>query len=133
MRKPSEEFTSVAEGTELGVEWAVCKAPSFAEPARNGYCRVPDHEHNWEDLIDVHGGVTYESSGWIGFDTMHAGDYWPDNDLFSRYGDGDTDWTQELVVEETKRMAQQVSMITNFSEQHQFIQAMNIDLDLGGA
>lgn len=35
------------------------------------------------DLFDAHGGLTYgvDAGGWIGFDTAHAGDYWPTNAL----------------------------------------------------
>jgi hypothetical protein len=130
MSKPSGKFTSVAEGVEEGVEWAVCKAPPFAEPARNGYCRIPDDKRDWEDLIDVHGGVTYGGTNWIGFDTMHAGDYWPGNpQLFTRLRNDDIEWTEEMVIEETKQMARQVAMIRDYSENHQLVQAMNSDRD----
>lgn len=47
----------------------------------NGYVKVPmQHRNlNWPEILEVHGGITYqdESTGWIGFDTSHAFDIWP--------------------------------------------------------
>ena len=88
-------------------------------PYRNGYAGVPN-DHPWhgvsyhdriggkapEDVIDVHGGVTYSGAGFsgdasgawfFGFDTAH-------------YDSGE--WTLEQAIAETERMAEQLAAIT---------------------
>lgn len=56
-----------------------------------GYVQLPPRLrglwHWYDDIpyedVDAHGGLTYgvDAAGWIGFDTAHAGDYWPTNAL----------------------------------------------------
>ncbi len=35
-----------------------------------------------EDNLDVHGGITFVSNGWIGFDCAHSMDYVPSMEIF---------------------------------------------------
>ena len=49
----------------------------------NGYVKLPPGHPNfgreYDDIeVDVHGGLTYgcDSHGWVGFDTLHIGDWW---------------------------------------------------------
>lgn len=103
-------------GVEAGIEYATLHAPLFG--AVNGYIRLPK-DHPWralEDIqssgmpdVDVSGGITYgvDSGGWIGFDTLHAGDYWPG----SMFGpdEGDKHWTPEMVADEARSLARQAA------------------------
>ena len=73
-------------GVADGVVWATVVAPMVGI---NGYAMVPAEGHPWsngwpfddewelDDVLDVHGGVTWTSHPWIGFDTAHAWDWWP--------------------------------------------------------
>jgi hypothetical protein len=76
----------------------------------NGYVRIieghPFYDKGYENIpVDVHGGLTFSehimdnekwSDGyWIGFDTAH-------------YGDNQTNWTLNMVMEETKDLLRQV-------------------------
>lgn len=68
-------------GTCAHIDWRVAEHRLFL--AWCGYVRLPEG-HPWLDYrghgeaipADVHGGITYgpDGDGWIGFDTMHAGD-----------------------------------------------------------
>jgi len=78
----------------------------------NGYVAVPkshpDYEKDYFDIdVDVHGGLTFGEKGekdselypdenlyWLGFDTAHG------------YSGN---WTLEMVVEETERLAKQLA------------------------
>lgn len=66
----------------------------------NGYCKVPEskiyrlevNNMGHPDNIDVHGGVTYgpDDDGWIGFDCIHFGDIWHNEErekYYEEYGD----------------------------------------------
>lgn len=75
-----------------GVECAIVSQPTHM----NGYVKLPqsvDADYNDEmfDQIEVHGGLTYgvDSAGWIGFDTAHAGDHWPDEEINNGLSQGD--------------------------------------------
>ena len=102
----------VASGTHRGVEWYTCKSPFYGI---NGYMRIPEG-HPWHDLTyrEINGRVctehldggawelTYHADdAWIGFDTQHAWDYWPDS--YYPTVAGDTAWTPELVAENARR------------------------------
>jgi len=106
-------MTALVSGVEDGIEWAVCRAPLYG--AVNGYVRIPDG-HPWSgldyDAIDVrvHGGLTFARDGWIGFDTLHAGDYWPGMPDWVR--NGGLEWDQAMVEEEAKSLARQVAAAT---------------------
>lgn len=107
---------AIVHGVEDGIEWATRPAPLYG--AVNGYVRLPDG-HPWRELndiqfddqpdVDVNGGITYgvDDEGWIGFDTPHAGDYWPG--MYYGPSDEDTWWTPEMVVKEARKFARQVA------------------------
>lgn len=107
------EFTDripFAEGVEDGIEWRTLAAPLYG--AVNGYVRIPE-DHPWHgldyDAIDVrvHGGITFADEGWIGFDTLHLGDYWPGMPYGENFAD--THWTWEMVADETRELARKVA------------------------
>jgi len=106
---PSTYSPVVARGEEEGVAWETCRAPIY--DAVNGYVRVPEG-HPWAGLdyvdidVQVHGGLTYSADGWIGFDAMHSGDYWPGMGNLFRNG---REWTAEQVADETRSLARQVA------------------------
>ena len=102
----------VASGTHRGVEWHTHKSPFYGI---NGYMRLPEG-HPWRDLTyrEINGRVctehldggawelTYHADdAWIGFDTQHAWDYWPDS--YYPAVAGDTAWTPELVAVNARR------------------------------
>lgn len=107
---------AIAHGVEDGIEWATRPAPLYG--AINGYVRLPEG-HPWRMLadiqftdqpdVDVNGGITYgvDKDGWIGFDTLHAGDYWPG--MRDTPGYYDTRWTPDMVAEEARKLARQVA------------------------
>ncbi len=105
-------------GVEDGIEWMVVEAPFHG--AYNGYARLPQG-HSWQELdlqgddyevVDIHGGITFgpEEGGWIGFDTMHAWDVWPNGPAVFVATDSPMDihWTVDMVIKEAKHLAQQV-------------------------
>lgn len=108
-------------GRHHGIDWCVCRAPIWG--AVNGYVRIPE-DHPWGGMgydeihesdphLEVNGGLTFARDGWIGFDTLHAGDYWPgERSHFCSAGDCYcTHWTQDMVADETKRLAERVALI----------------------
>lgn len=98
-------------GAHKEIPWMVARHTFLG--SMNGYVLLPP-EHPWldeaiaEKEVDIHGGITYHEDGWIGFDTSHAGDYWEESSWsIPRLGERIL-WTPELVVKETKRLADQV-------------------------
>lgn len=110
MSGPSERMKVVDEGVEDGIAWATCEAPVYG--AVNGYVQIPEG-HPWSGLdyddidVRVHGGLTYADHGWIGFDTLHYGDYWPG----VPYGldSSRIEWTPGMVAMEARALARQVA------------------------
>ena len=110
----------VDRGVEDGVEWVTCRAPLWG--AVNGYALLPEG-HPWRDLDlqtsdkgpDVHGGITFgpTDDGWIGFDTLHSGDVWPESDM-PHYGPDEWDihWTPEMVADAARKLAVQIADVT---------------------
>lgn len=108
--------------THEGIECAILGHPRFGH--LNGYVQVPRGvelplDEYGDPIVDAHGGITYglDEEGWIGFDTAHAGDYWPDrpdpyglNDLYAHLS-FPTEWTFEKLVAEVERLAEQVKGI----------------------
>lgn len=103
-----------ASGTHRGVEWRTRKSPFYGV---NGYMRIPEG-HPWRDLTygeinwsvweydteHLDGGaweLTYKDGAWIGFDTQHACDSWPEMPYSPE--PGNTMWTPELVAENARR------------------------------
>lgn len=82
MRGPKNMIV-VKHGVLEGIPWAVCRAP---RPGVNGYIRLPEGHpwavSTWVEMwsldIECPGGITYmpDKDNWIGFDTLHYGDYW---------------------------------------------------------
>lgn len=87
--------------------WVAADAPSYG--AVNGYVRLPDG-HPWlavENGYDIPnnvpwGEITYQNGNWIGFDSMHSGQYWPGQSYGPYYGD--THMDAEMVIEWTKQL-----------------------------
>jgi hypothetical protein len=83
----------------------------------NGYVKLPDGhpwleaEDDWDIPSNVHGGITFRDNlGWVGFDTNHGWDIWPD--LLERAiptwklaGGNQIFWTAEMFMEEMERFA----------------------------
>ena len=105
----------VASGTHRGVEWHTHESPFYGV---NGYMRIPEghpwygltyEEINrlvWEsDTARFDGGageLTYQAvGGWIGFDTLHACDFWPEMTYAPELAN--TLWTPELVAVNARR------------------------------
>lgn len=114
-----------------GLTCAVVEAPLWG--AINGYVKLPEDHPDFGKLyseidVECHGGLTYgnytishndiidvyDSEGWVGFDTLHAWDWWPGmiNDNFvPRYkAPHDHEWSQEEVEAETEQLARQLSL-----------------------
>lgn len=115
-------------GIDAGIAWGVVNSPIGA---LNGYAWIPREGHPWSTVddydderlaaVEIHGGLTYCSNGWIGFDTVHAWDIWDPAHLESvgvslesgrRYlmdQWNDTVWTIELVEDEARNLARQIA------------------------
>jgi len=102
----------VASGEHEGYPWVAARAPIYG--AVNGYVRLPDG-HPWLDIDPLYmiensipwGEITFGKGNWIGFDSLHFGQYWPSEDRFNRMYDGDTLMTEEMVVGWASRLAQE--------------------------
>lgn len=84
---PFKGRDALYEGEHQGVRWCIYQAPLSS--VLNGYARIPDGASIDVDHLEVHGGITYgsgECTGWIGFDTAHAGDSWDVDELRERAG-----------------------------------------------
>ena len=89
-----------------------------------GYVGVPQHHpdyaKDYDDVdVQVHGGLTFAAQGglptcklpkkttkWFGFDCAHAGDKIPNMSAVQPNGHL---WTVEEVINETKRLAEQLA------------------------
>lgn len=110
-------------GVESGIVWATCPGPMGGV---NGYVLIPAEGHLWskgcpddvDELLDVHGGITYHGHPWLGFDTNHAFDVWlgeyapkfpsPFNDLHHEWSHL---WDPAQVAVEAALLAKQVASI----------------------
>lgn len=116
---PMEQKRIVKSGKHKGIVWVTAMSPIYG--AMNGYAFLPE-SHPWRKLADnpieaynlptsVGRGITYAEDGWIGFDTTHFNDIWPDMpDWFSELAisDGIKRWTPEMVVEEVKLLCEEI-------------------------
>lgn len=107
------KMTAIESGTHQGVEWAIVQAPMFG--AINGYVRIPKG-HPWRDKdyddipVDCPGGLTYAGrDGWVGFDTLHSGDMWPEVPRYGEDPEWAVYWTQRMVVDETIALAGRIA------------------------
>lgn len=115
--RPSPRMKVVDHGIEDGIVWATCEAPLYN--AVNGYVQIPEG-HPWRGLdyddidVRVHGGLTYADNGWIGFDCLHRGDYWPGQREFGQLcRSGDIAWDPGMVAAETRQLAAKVAAARN--------------------
>lgn len=103
----------LAHGEVDGIIWVAARAPIYG--AVNGYCRVPDN-HPWLNIAegwDIEttvpwGEITYRDGNWVGFDTLHAGQYWPgQSESPFNIGpfEGDTLMTEGMVIGWAERLA----------------------------
>lgn len=116
-----DEDEVIDQGIEDGILWFTYPAPIYG--AINGYVRVSE-EHPWyggvydtiEPYPEVNGGVTFDNAdGWFGFDTLHAGDYWPQASHYCSTLPpecGCTAWTAGLVAEEARSLARQAAAVS---------------------
>lgn len=147
LRNPPAEVWTYA-----GVECAIAAGPA----QWNGYVRLPEgHPWRYQDYgdlsVEVHGGLTYgperarrlpeygidrparsarSVGGWVGFDTAHAWDHWPEEELaglhlapgmaavrelFEEQAMHRTGrrimWTLERLRDEVERLAAQVAVV----------------------
>lgn len=111
----------VASGDFEGFPWVAARAPLYG--AVNGYVRLPDG-HPWLEWLAEGkyvensvpwGELTFQQGNWVGFDSMHSGQYWPGQSEFSSYGpyEGDTLMTAEMVVGWTAQLAQEAHAFTS--------------------
>lgn len=105
----------VSYGVHRGITWGIRQV---MWGAMNGYAKLPEgHPYYHADLMMdspfvVHGGITYQSeNGWVGFDTLHLGDIWPDMPSMMKCADMFTQhWTQSLVEREVLKLCNQIAM-----------------------
>jgi hypothetical protein len=100
-------------GEVNGIPWVSARAPLY--DAVNGYVRLPDG-HPWLEvdyLYEIENGIpwgeiTYGKGNWIGFDSLHSGQYWPGEQKYktTAYPD-DTLMTEEMVIGWTRQLAQE--------------------------
>lgn len=104
------KMTPIRSWEAHGLRCALVRAPLYG--AINGYVRFPGFPYNLAQEVDVHGGVTYDRGDWLGFDTLHSGDWWPGMAEFrsTRYPE-DRTWTEDEVAAETERMAASVARL----------------------
>lgn len=97
----------VESGVEDGITWVTAEAPIYG--AVNGYVRI-EGRHPWKDAEETwdirntvpFGDITFREGNWFGFDTLHAGQAWPDSTW--KYP-GDVQMTTKLVTEWAKQLA----------------------------
>lgn len=101
----------------------VCRIVRNPMGGLNGYVQVPINLRglDYEKIgVTVHGGLTYgtDAEGFVGFDTLHAGDWWPEEELSKNVHASRLDiltnergrpyarmWTRDRVREETIQLA----------------------------
>jgi hypothetical protein len=107
---------------EAGIVWAITPSPARGI---NAYALIPAEGHPWskkfpnhiypEQLIEIHGGISYAGHPWIGFDTGHACDCWPDEynprGIRQDYSGLTHHWTVNEVIDEAKQLARRIADI----------------------
>lgn len=115
MVKPNKSMAVVDEGIDHGIRWMTCRAPLYG--AVNGYVRLPGDGWTPEKVealdLDAPGGLTYqgrdeEGFWWIGFDTLHAGDFWQGMPEFLEEN-RTTFWCESMVASEAATLARAVA------------------------
>lgn len=112
-----------------------CRTVWGPGPWVNGYCQLPeghpargmkpgDPGLNDALIVDVHGELTYgpDTEGWVGFDTAHGWDFWPEEELkghkystaytklrdLIRHDPDRRTWTMEAMRREVEYLARQL-------------------------
>lgn len=121
------EMTPIRAGITDGIEWKIVLTPRGSH--LNGYVYIPEGnplrglDYTEIEGIEIHGGLTFSEDDWIGFDTVHYGDIWSDEELEKVGGANITtathwptiggkevvQWTVDKLEEETKYLARQVA------------------------
>jgi hypothetical protein len=101
----------VANGEIEGIPWVSARAPIYG--AVNGYIRLPDG-HPWLEMNYIEndvpwGEITYTRGNWIGFDSLHSGQVWPEqiesSNYYRTYASQDQIMTDEMVIAWTQQLA----------------------------
>lgn len=122
-RKTMTEGEAVRRWTHAGLD---CAMISSGIGFINGYVRLPaghvGRDVGYDQLnrtIGAHGGLTYgtDEDGWVGFDTGHAGDYWPGlTDEARMFGPAHRTWDIERLTAEVELLAEQLAAMTELGE-----------------
>ncbi len=91
----------------------------------NGYVQLPAflRSNGLTAPVRVHGGLSYgpDAHGWVGFHTLHGGDYWPIDDIIEYLGpvhrtmaaeqqaNGTNRWNLARLRAEVERLAEQIA------------------------
>jgi hypothetical protein len=111
-------MTVVEEWESHGRRCRISEAPFSG--CFNGYVQAPETlwKVSYDDIpVEVHGGLTYgpDDEGFVGFDTLHAGDFWPDGDPRIMHPERDDPyrrtWTMEALRKEVESLAEQLSRL----------------------
>ncbi|WP_271437700.1 hypothetical protein [Micrococcus luteus] len=104
----------VDHGIHAGIPWVARRHPAdYLGGQVNGYIKLPE-DHPWVtsmDYIDTGvpwGEITFHGhNGWVGFDTGHAGQWWPKSDMprHEWFGSMETEMTDDLAVAWTQLFA----------------------------
>lgn len=134
---PFKDRPPLYEGTHKGIRWCIVRAP--VSSVLNGYACIPDGVTINVDTLEVHGGISYgngDCTGWIGFDTAHAGDSWDLDELREKVGlhitaagemfqqqersmwsgaPWEKTWTVDLLKAECERLCAQIAARANWA------------------
>lgn len=114
------------------LEYSRAAIRSFGQQVANGTAaedamiqtanEFPREDHySLDNYLSVHGGVTYYNHPWVGFDTGHAWDIWPEeydeHALCALYRERPPTyarhWTVDMVRGEARNLARQLANIPN--------------------
>lgn len=113
MDKEELKATILAEGNELQFEYKGYQCRVKRIEGLGHLCGYVDVAMpNAEDIVNCHGGITFNSGDSIGFDCAHSGDLTPASFLAfgERFGGdyGETYRTMDFCVEELMRIVNQI-------------------------
>lgn len=119
---PGSGWGNYFEGVMHGLPVRILKVNDHV----NGYVQLPEghpwldgekYEDDWNIPAEVHGGITFRDrdNRWVGFDTAHGGDHWPQfgpaSDWVLRFYNEDLhQWTPEELVAEVDSLAEQAAV-----------------------
>lgn len=114
--------TAIEKWENEGYKCCVVKHDVFQN--LNGYVRLKNAGATIAlhlNKIQVHGGVTYFDGRWIGFDTAHWTDYWPNNGFIGFYRPQGRiiQWNKEMVIKETNKLCEEIQQLEkSLKEKH---------------